>query len=211
MAWGLIRQLLAIGLLAPMILQAAERNLYRYTTDDDVVVVDYQVPHEYIGHGYEVLDSKGKVIKVVPPHLGPDGQRARDEARLEAQRLQEWDESLLIRYSTVADVEAARDRSLGELRARLEILKSNQRGYRRQVEVYQVQAANQERRAGKVDVKLVIAIEDLQDEIVGTERAIAERELEIEQVSGSYQRDIERFRELEDLVEWRRALSTPRE
>jgi len=194
-----------------MILQAAERNLYRYTTDDDVVVVDYQVPHEYIGHGYEVLDSKGKVIKVVPPHLGPDGQRARDEARLEAQRLQEWDESLLIRYSTVADVEAARDRSLGELRARLEILKSNQRGYRRQVEVYQVQAANQERRAGKVDVKLVIAIEDLQDEIVGTERAIAERELEIEQVSGSYQRDIERFRELEDLVEWRRALSTPRE
>lgn len=203
------RLLLVTGLLLPILAhgQGRDGKLYRYTNDEGVVVMGYQMPNEYIHRGYEVLNSKGRVVKVVPPQASAEEQRAQEEALAEEKRLKEWDESLLLRYSTVVDIEAARERSLGDLRIRLEILKSNKRSYRQQVEIYQAQAANQERGGSKTDVELLTAIEDLQTEIASTERAISEREVEIEAVSVAYQKDMERFEELEAVVERRRALS----
>lgn len=198
---------LALSLLAPAS-ALGQARLYRYTTDDGVVVVGYQVPNEYVGRGYEVLNSQGRLIEVVPPQLSEEEQRAEQAARAEKQRLKEWDESLLLRYSTVADIEAARERSLDELRINLEILKSNQRNYQQQVETYQAQAADQERAGRSPDEKLLKAIEDLQGQIENTDRAITEREAEIEAVYSAYQRDIERFELLEQKVELRQRRST---
>ena len=48
---------------------AEARQLYRYRNADGVVVVDYQVPVEYVGKGYEVLNDEGIVIKVIPREL----------------------------------------------------------------------------------------------------------------------------------------------
>jgi hypothetical protein len=49
-------------------------------------------------------------------------------------------------------------------------------------------------------------IEDLQGEIAVTERAILDREREIEDVSAAYQQDIDRFGMLLDVVELRRTM-----
>ncbi len=189
-------------------------KLYRYTNSEGTTVVDYQVPAEYVANGYEVLNDKGAVIQVVPRELSPAEREARDaqqlleeQARAEEQRLREWDESLLLRYSTVADIEAARERALRDLRIRLNILKSNKRSLRQQVENYQAQAADIERRGQQVDAQRLQAIDDLQDEIGVTDRAIADREREIEEVSQSYQQDIERFGMLLDVVELRRGMA----
>ena len=65
-------------------------------------------------------------------------RRLEAAASAEQQRLREWDESLLLRYSTVADIEAARERALRDLRIRLSILKGNKRSLKQQAENYQI-------------------------------------------------------------------------
>jgi translation initiation factor 2 beta subunit (eIF-2beta)/eIF-5 len=196
--------------LAPV---AHSRDLYRYYDGEGKMVVDYRVPTEYAGAGYEVLNEDGVVIKVVPRELTEEEKQERNAqeiqqaaAEAERERLRKWDESLLLRYSTIADIEDARERALRDLRIRVSILKSNKRSLKQQVENYQSQAADLERSGQEVDVDRLRVIEDLQREIATTDRAIAEREREIEEVSAGYQADIDRFALLLEVVELRRSM-----
>jgi hypothetical protein len=189
------------------------RDLYRYYNAEGNMVVDYQVPAHYVAGGYEVLNEVGVVIKVVPRALTEEEKQAADaqqtleqQALVEQERLRKWDESLLLRYSAIADIEDARERALSDLRIRVSILKSNKRSLKQKVEHYQAQAADLERSGKQVDVARLVVIEDLQGEINTTDRAIADRELEIEQVGAAYQQDIDRFEMLLDVVALRRSL-----
>ncbi len=57
-----------------------------------------------------------------------------------------------------------------------------------------------------VDAKHLKAIEDLQGEIATTDRSIADREEEIAEVTADFQKDIDRFGQLLEVVELRRSL-----
>ena len=109
-------------------------NLYRYKNDVGGTVVDWRVPPEFAGRGYEVLNAQGQVVEVVPRQLSSGElqnkdlvKRLQQEATVERARLAKWDKFLLLRYSTVEDIDAARDRALRDLKIRLSILASNQR------------------------------------------------------------------------------------
>ena len=191
----------------------AQKNMYRYYDAEGKMVVDYRVPDDQVAGGYEVLNEKGMVIRVVPRELTEEEKAQRDikekqqlEAEAEAERLRKWDESLMLRYSTIADIEDARERALRELRIRVSILKSNKRSLKQKVENYQSQAADLERIGKEVDLERLQTIESLQEEIAATDRAIADRQLEIKQVSDAYQADIDRFSMLLEMVELRRTL-----
>lgn len=190
------------------------KQLYRYRNAEGTVVLGYQVPVDAVAGGYEVLNNDGMVVKVVPRELTPDERKEKDaeekreaEARAEQERLREWDESLLLRYSTVADIEDAKHRALGELQIRMSILRGNRRGLKQKVENYQAQAADLERAGRSVDVERLRVIESLQDEIEATERDITERQREIEELEQAYAADIERFNMLREVVELRKSLS----
>ena len=199
------------------LLHAAE-YLYRYVNDEGVTVINYSIPPEHVHKGYEILNQSGAVVKVVPKTLSEeemadqssDAYQARVEAE-EAERLRKWDESLLLRYSSIEDIEAARERALGELRIRISILRSNVRSLQSQVESNQQRAADAERAGSTVPDEVVTAIEALQSEIAETERSIEVREREMEVVKQGFQRDIERFALLLDKVELRQKLSQSRE
>ena len=197
-------------ILAPV---AQSRDLYRYYNAEGNVVVDYRVPVEYVSAGYEVLNEEGVVIKVIPRKLTKDErlvmdaqQKLEEQTRIEQERLRKWDESLLMRYSTVADIEDTRERALRDLRIRVSILKGNKRALKQKVENYQAQAANLERSGSEVGVERLRVIDELQGEIGATDRAITDREVEIEEVAAVYQADIERFEMLHEAVELRRTL-----
>ena len=192
---------------------ALSADFYRYTNDQGVTVVDDHVPPEHVKKGYEVVNEKGVVIRVVPRELTPEEQEVADahkqqeqRALAEQQRLKEWDESLLMRYSTVEDIEAAKQRALMDLKIRVSILKGNKRSLKQQVENYQSEAAEMERLGAEVDVSRLSKIEDLQSEIATTDRSIDDRENEIEAVSEAYDADIERFTMLQSMVEFRRSI-----
>ncbi len=194
---------------------AAERQMYRYINAEGHKVVGYQVPPEFVANGYEVLSASGAIVAVVPRQLD-DAERQslnaraliEQEAAEEQERLRKWDESLLLRYSTIEDIEAARERSLRELRIRVSILKSKQRSLKQQVENYQALAADQERLGNTVDVGHLKAIDDLQSEIESTERAVKDRQDEIAAVNADFDADVERFSSLLDIVEMRKAMAS---
>lgn len=191
-------------------------NLYRYHNADGIIVVNWTVPPEYAPYGYEVLNDDGMVIEVVPRELTPEeredralSERVANQAKAEEARLQQWDELLLRRYSTVADVEAARDRSLRDLNIRISILKSNRRSLRQKVENYQANIATGEREGLMPQPVELESIEVLKREIVGTEKAIDDRQAEVDKVYGEYALDIERLRLLQDVITLRRNLAAP--
>ena len=208
---------LACLLLAAALAPAAygqTRQMYRYTNDEGNKVIAYQVPPEFVANGYEILSPTGALLEVVPRQPDADEREGLDEAEREAladaeeqERLRKWDESLLLRYSSIEDIEAARERALRDLRIRVNILKGKLRSLRQQVENYQALAADQERLGRKVDSEYLTAIEDLQGEISSTERAVRDRQQEIARVDASYDRDVERFSTLLDIVEMRNSMS----
>ena len=190
---------------------ASADYMYRYINDAGTTVIDHSIPPEFVKNGYEILNQDGSVHEVVPRELTAQemAERSSDEYRKqveaeEAKRLEEWDNSLLLRYSSVEDISAARDRALSELKIRISILKSNARQLTRQVESNQARAADIERSGGTVPVEIVSTIGSLQDEVVETERAVLEREREMKLISRGFQRDMDRFEHLLDKVELRK-------
>ena len=189
--------------------------LYRYINEDGVTVINFSIPTQYVQKGYEILNPDGSVFKVVPRLLTKDelanrsGEAYRTQVEAEeVERLRKWDKSLLLRYSTLVDIEAARERALRELRIRISILRAKVSALKQRVENSHLRAANVERGGGRVPVALVEAIRDLQSEIAVTERSIEERESEVEVVDQGFQRDIDRFTLLLDRVQMRRRYST---
>ncbi len=134
-------------------------------------------------------------------------ERLNQEAEAERLRLAELDKFLLLRYSTVEDIDAAKDRALRELNIRLSILASNQRVSRGRLEVVLARVADMER-AGDVALPLDLeAISALQAEIETIGRAIEEREAQVVDVTREYDEDRQRFEQLQDVVRLRRSLS----
>jgi len=194
----------------------AAKQLYRYTDASGIPVINDRLPPEAIKNGYEVLNGQGVVVSVVPAQMTPeqlvelDEQAAKERAAREAKALQEQqDQLLLMRYSSISDIEAARERALQSIRIRVSILRSNIRSMVQQVENYQAEAANIERAGGTVDAERMGAIESVRKRLASTQRQLSDRELEMEQVEADYQVDIDRFKHLLDQVELRRKMSNP--
>ncbi len=208
------RLLIGCGLWFAVVPLVGAANLYRYNNDRGVTVVDWRIPAEYAAKGYEVLSEQGVVIEVVPPALTSAQRADRDvlqrqleAAEVERRRLQAWDESLLLRYSDTVDIEEARDRALRELQIRISILRSNMRALRQRVESLQSRVAAAERRNETPNQYDLDSIQALKAEIVSIERSIEDRAQQVASVTENYQADIDRFKQLQDVVELRRRMS----
>ncbi|MEM1402092.1 MAG: hypothetical protein AAGG55_02070 [Pseudomonadota bacterium] len=209
-----LRLCAAVFVLGFLSLTAEARQMYRYINGEGNKVIGYQVPPEFVANGYEVLSATGAIIEVVPRTLDEneretlsERQRIERELAEDEERLRKWDESLLLRYSSVEDIEAARERALRDLRIRVSILKGKLRSLKQQVENYQAVAADQERLGFAVDANHMKAIDDLRSEISATERAVVDRQEEIAAVDANYDKDVERFTTLLDIVEMRRNMA----
>ena len=113
----------------------------------------------------------------------------------------------MLRYSTVEDINAARDRALRDLIIRLSILASNQRTARNRLESVLARVADMERRGDVPLEQDLDAIAALRADIANTGRAIKEREAQVLEVTDSFDEDRSRFIQLQDVVLLRRSLS----
>ena len=182
------KPLASVILLALMSSYAFSDNLYRYKNDVGGTVVDWHVPAEYAGRGYEVLNAQGEVVEVVPRQLS-------------AEELQNKD--LVERLRQDAEVE----RALCELKIRLSILASNQSVSRSRLESLLARVVDTERRGDAPLEQDVDAIAALRTEIASTGRAIEERKAQVFEVTQDYRQDRDRFEQLQDVVLLRRSLS----
>lgn len=201
-------------LLAVMSSSAFSDNLYRYKNDVGGTVVDWHVPAEYAGRGYEVRNAQGEVVEVVARQLSAEElqnkdlvERLQQDAEVERARLAEWDKFLLLRYSSEDDIDAAQERALRELKIRLSILASNQRVSRSRLESLLARVADTERRGDAPLQQDAGAIAALRTEIASTGRAIEERQAQVLEVTQKYRQDRNRFEQLQEVVLLRRSLS----
>lgn len=207
----IVRQLVLLSLLFCSALSASEQRYYRYINLEGNVVIDHRVPTDYAGHGYQVINAKGAVLEDVPRLLSADERAARvaqtieeEQVRAAQQQAQKRDSNLLLRYSSVEDIEAAKARALRDLRIRISILQGKLRSLKQKIEASQVQAADLERQGREVDSALLKVMDDLRHELRSTEQNIASRKEEVAKVAAEYDSDIKRFEELLVLVELRR-------
>ncbi|MBH2031621.1 MAG: DUF4124 domain-containing protein [Pseudomonas sp.] len=156
---GALRLPLLLSVLLPALAGAGE--LYRYVNDKGVIVLDRQgVPPEYIGKGYDVLSDQGRVVRVVPP-----APTAAERQRLQEEKAQATSDAQLLRlYSSLDDVDRARERKLTELDGAVGAARGNLQSLRTQQANLQGQAAEQERAGRVVPESLLVQISNIKGE-----------------------------------------------
>ncbi len=180
---------LFVTVLTSTVAQAADASgvrLYRYIDNRGVTVLDRQgVPPEYVGKGYEVLNSQGRVVQVVPPALTAEQARQAEAEKAQA----DADAQLLHLYSSLEDVDRAKARKLAELDALIGVAQGNLRGFGVQQRNLQSQAADLERAGRPVLQSLIDQLDDLRDQQQGVNLQI-ERYRELRrQVEADFARD----------------------
>jgi vacuolar-type H+-ATPase subunit I/STV1 len=199
-----IATLILSALLCAPATHALEKRYYRYTNLEGNVVIDDRAPRDYAGEGYEIINGKGVVLESVPRPLSGEERAAQLAAERQQAEALKRDKNLLLRYSTIEDIEAAKERSLRELEIRIGILKSNRTGLKNKIERLQQQAADLERQGRDVGPGQLKVMDDAREELLRTEKNLASRKAERNAVAADFDSDIERFGELLELVEWRR-------
>jgi hypothetical protein len=189
----------------------AKVQYYRYNNERGTPVIDKTIPPEFVAGGYDIITRDGSLIRRVPRQLSEDelmeqgSEAARERLREEEElRLQAWDEMLMLRYSSVEDINAARERAVRDLYIRISILRSKLMSVKAQIEREQLKAADIERSGRDVPENMTVIIDKLGREIEDTEESIAVRRQEVDETKASYQRDIDRFGLLMDRVNMRR-------
>ena len=172
---------------------APGRVYYRYVNEDGVQVINATIPPEYGPKGYEVVSLNGEVIRVVEPSpTGEEAERAAAERKLRKQQ-EKADKLLRRRYSSVADIEAAKTRNLQELQGNISILTSNLSNVRSQIVAQQEQAASMERSGRAVSEDLLKNLANLQAEERDIKMQIKQREREYQAASDKFDQDMKRF------------------
>ncbi|HEX8593597.1 MAG TPA: DUF4124 domain-containing protein [Pseudomonas sp.] len=138
--------------------EAPETLLYRYVDNRGVTVLDRQgVPPEYAAKGYEVLNTRGRVVQVVPAPPTAEQLEQAQTAKAKAAA----DAQLLRLYSSVEDVDRAKARKLAELDALIDVARGNILNLNAQQGGLQKQAADQERAGRAVPQTLIDQLGDL--------------------------------------------------
>lgn len=131
---------------------ADELRLYRYINTEGNVVIQPSIPPEYVTRGYQVINTKGRVLETVAPARSDAELLQLREAELrllaeeqEKNQQQQHDAALLATYSQPEDVMKALKRALEEVDARLGVEQGNLSRTQQSKEARQADAARLER------------------------------------------------------------------
>lgn len=202
--------LLALVVAAPLAIAAAEPDaseelkpgtyMYRYTNAQGVKQTASVIPPAYAKQGYEIVSLKGTVLRTVAPEPTAEeraelAKNAQHQVTESQQR--EIDKQLMLRYSSVDDIEAEKKRKLAEIDAKEKMLAVNESATEQQIAAEQRKAAQAERNGQQVPESVVTALNNLQQElrVLGNQRQVRVQEMADE--AKRFDQEIERFKTLE--------------
>lgn len=168
---------------------AQDRLLYRYTNESGVKVLHHSIPPKYAQNGYEVLNESGQVIKVVPPAPTEEEAAAKEAQR---QMLARY-EDLKRRYSSLQDIEAAKNRRLETVETSISIIRGNISGLTSQLESIMSKAADAERAGRNVPPYLLEQVSATRAELAIAEELLNTRLDEQKEMQDKYQEDVTIF------------------
>ncbi len=183
---------------------ATTQKMYRYKNKDGVVVIKDHLPPDVARQGYDIVDIYGNLIRRVPPAKTPEQIRKEKElarlAAIERQKIEEQlrrDNELLRQYTTVRDLERARDNMIKAVMVDMDIRRANIQRIRRDLEKMQSEAADFERRGKPIPKALQDNIERALRQIAEGEMYIERKNAEIARIREEFSQDIARFEELQ--------------
>lgn len=194
---------LAVIVLLTCLSFPAAAELYKYTNEDGVTVLDSHVPARYIKDGYTILSLNGRVMEVVPRALSDqeilvrDRERAvaEEKDRLERQRLIA-DQNLMRVYGTPADVVRARDTKLASIDGFIAIIKGNLQNLQSQKRSFEAELADVERRGGVISRARIDHMLGIENRILQAMSEVDVKEQELSDLSAAYSADLIRVTEL---------------
>lgn len=199
-----------LALTVTAVTASAAPNLYRYRDANGTLVIGASVPPEYVNNGYEILNSSGRVIQVVPRAPTPEEIAAREAAEAEARRRQELarkqaeeDAQLLRLYGGPEGAIQVRDRRLQELEGIISIKRGNLQVVHGQIEDIQAKAAAFERSGRAVPEDMHTNLQRLRAQAQELERDISRSEADLQGIEQQYGLKIERLRQLKAAVQVR--------
>lgn len=171
-----------------------EGGLYRYKNSDGVLVIDYSIPARYADQGYDIISTSGRVIKHVPSRdervvMGEDEQQA-----LETQKKE--DAYILASYSSLSDVDLARQRKLENIDREIDILKANLMDAVRRESDLKDKAASYQASGQQPPQNIIDVIDELVDQQSNINKLIDERRQEKAVMSDRYDSHAERLKTL---------------
>ncbi len=197
-----LRQL-AVGMALICCASAASAELYKYTNEDGVTVLDSHVPARYVKNGYTILSLDGRVLEVVPRALTTEEIRVRDRQLAQERRQEEErrtrelaDANLLRLYGGPADVIRARDTKLSSIDSFIETVKGNLQRLEEQKRFLEASAADIERSGGTIPRSQLDRIRSVESRITQVKSEIEKKYEEKEVLRQNYEKDLARVREL---------------
>ena len=195
----------AFSLLALQVF-AQGSSIYRYKDNQGNEFIGSQVPAEYVKNGYEVINDRGQVIRVVACTL-TDEERAAQADTLEAQRLaeeavkrQQEEDTLLLRlYRAPEEVVRRRDTTIEELDAQLSVLNALLEGAEESLESIEERIQNNINADREPPANLLSQQESVSEERGRLVRQITRIENEKEETITTAEKNINRLRELLNL------------
>lgn len=178
-------------------------QLYRYKNEQGLLVLTQTLPAQYATKGYEILNEKGRVLKVVPPALTPE-QIAERDAALERERLAEIarqkqikvDEELRQLYSHPNDAVRVLDRRLQDFKGLIEIKEAKINTLQDQIAEEESDAAARQRKGHSVLEESLNKINNLQKEVQRNQYDIEEIQKDISSHLLEFDKKIKRLEEI---------------
>jgi len=183
--------------------EALSEEYYRYKDKSGVQVINTYVPPEYVKYGYDVITSRGQVIRVIPPAPTEDELAAREEQKKlkeeqkrQAEVQRAVDARLMQLYSHPDDAKRALERKLAELDYQV----SQKRG--QLVALNSKKEKEEEYAAARERMGKVVSEETMQD-IARFERQISDINKQIQEIEEGkkvaqikFEKDIQRMIEI---------------
>ncbi len=178
-------------------------ELYKYSNEDGVTVLDSYVPARYVKNGYTILSLDGRVLEVVPRALTEAEIRERDSGLAEQQRIEREkreqkiaDQNLLRLYSTPEDVIRARDTKLRSIEGFINTQMGNLRRLQSQKRQLESSLADVERAGGVISKERLDRIRSIENRMAQINSEIEDKNGEMDVLRASYATDLDRVKEL---------------
>jgi len=212
--------------LSVMVSQSVAGNLYRFPDENGVPTLSHDLPPAASQKGYDILDDQTfRLIEHIDPALTTeqiielereiaeqmqleeeakrqaliDQEQAALEQKKLARQYQEQtinDQNLIASYGSEQDLIAARDESINHRQLRVTEITEKQAQLKQRRLNLQQQAANQEISGKQISANLQNQLDNTQQEIEHNITTLNQLNEEISQLSGQYDQDLTRLREL---------------
>ena len=194
-----MRHLLLALLFLPGILSAATPNTNRtyFVFIDDLgqTQIEDNIPPEYKQRGYRIVNESGVTLEVVPAARA-SSDRKRDTTATPSRSLSMRDKALLQTFSSVQDIETARDKHLLAMDGIIEVTRYNLELVSRNLKAIKESRRQIEASGEPVPEKMQADITEIRERIKENKSSIERKSAEKEKINARYTRDIERFQEL---------------